>query len=154
MSADTLHEPANEPLQAAARARRRRSRRREGVQASASYNVTPRWSLTSSTLFDLSYYLTDRDLFISNFAVSPSTAVYRKSPYWTVASMSAGLQYKDECTIFSVTYTAGIKDPAAGTKERAQTLLVRLEFRSLGAVNARETLSGPSASGEGFAPAQ
>ncbi len=38
-------------------------RRREGLQASALYNVTPNWFVTGSVLFDLSHYLQVREFY-------------------------------------------------------------------------------------------
>jgi hypothetical protein len=41
-----------------------------------------------------------------------------------------------------VTYSSGLKDFASGTAERAQTVLVRLELRSLGSVGTATTVGG------------
>ena len=113
--------------------------RREGVQASAVYNVTPYWSLSGSAVLDLSHYLYDREAFIANFAISPTTAVYNRSP---VGSVGLAATYRDECTTFSVSYSSGLKEFASGTVERAQTVLVRLELRTLGAIGTQPTVGG------------
>jgi LPS-assembly protein len=113
--------------------------RREGISASAAYNLTPYWSLSGAALLDLSHYQADREAFITAFAKSPTTAVYNRS---TVGSLSLGATYRDECTTFSVSYSSGLKDFASGTAERAQTVLVRLELRTLGAIGTATSAGG------------
>jgi LPS-assembly protein len=118
------------------------SHRREGVQATASYNLTPYWSLTGTAILDLSHYLDDRQAFITSYLTNPATAVYNRSSYLSTGSVGVGATYRDECTTFSVTYSSGLKDFASGTTERAQTVLVRLELRTLGALGVNTTVGG------------
>jgi LPS-assembly protein len=121
--------------------------RREGLLTTASYNVTPRWAFSGSMIFDLDRYLTTRQQFADAFTVflaNPSIPepVYRRPSEWTPISTTLGVGYTDECTIFSVNYTRGIRQEsiAVGEKERVQTVLVRLELRSLGEINFRQNL--------------
>jgi LPS-assembly protein len=121
--------------------------RREGLLSTVSYNVTPRWNLTGTMIFDLDRYLTSRQTFTDAFNVflaNPGLPepVYRRPSEWTPISTSLGVGYTDECTIFSVNYTRGIRQEsiAIGEKERVQTVLVRLELRSLGELSFRQNL--------------
>ncbi len=80
---------------------------REGIAASASLKLTNNWSFTSSAVVDLDRHLQAKEALRQGvaFTTKPSTSRF------ALSSMSLGLQYKDECTIFSITYTAsGFRD--------------------------------------------
>lgn len=122
--------------------------RREGLLAASTYSITPNWFLTGSALFDLAHYLQKRELFASAltaYLAEPASATtaptYRNPNEWYVSSMSLGAGYRDECTTFSVMYTSTPIETANGTRERNQTLLLRLELRTLGQANFRQNLS-------------
>jgi LPS-assembly protein len=126
-------------------------RRREGFLTSAIYNVTPNWFVTGSTVFDMGRYLIDRDRYTLSYMLEsqtpggkPQNIVYQKSPYWTVGSMSLGAGYQDECTTLSMTYTSALKDNASGEKERTQTVLLRLELRTLGQASLSQNFGATS----------
>jgi LPS-assembly protein len=111
--------------------------RREGVVLSGSYRFADYWSVRGSVLYDLDKYLSDRV-----FAPTQST------PRWTLSSMQLGLNYKDECTIFDVVYTTSFRDTTEGTRQRTnQSLMFRLELRTLGAVNFRQAIGDQAANG-------
>ena len=131
---------------------------------SAAIGLTPRWSLTGSLLFDLDRYLTFRDTFAAAYtayaatiAANPlaqiSAPVYRRPSDYTPLSTSLGLQYMDECTTFGISYTASPREIAIsnGEKERVQTLLVRLELRTLGEANVKQSVGPVTSAGEGVA---
>jgi LPS-assembly protein len=141
--------------------------RREGVLTSATYNITPRWSIGTSFLFDLDRYLTSRDNFaaaytnfLANQIAWPSIhfdpPVYTRPSTLTPISTSLSLSYTDECTTFGITYSQSPREIAlaSGEKERVQTLLVRLELRTLGEANIRQNLGYSAAASEGVAGAQ
>ncbi|MDJ1159682.1 LPS-assembly protein LptD [Chelatococcus sp. SYSU_G07232] len=107
-------------------------RRREGLYTSAGLRLTPNWSLNGSVLFDLDRYLQDR-------LTNPTGA--RSTP-WSVAGLSLGVLYQDECTVFGITYSSSYKDAATGTKDRDTTVMLRLELRTLGEINISQNLSG------------
>lgn len=98
--------------------------RREGVLASARYNINKNYWVSASTLLQLDRHLWDKVLNTKTSVVYP-------------ASIGLGIGYKDDCTTFSVNYTNALQDVVNGTRSRNQTLLVRLELRTLGQVTVR-----------------
>ena len=131
-------------------------RRREGIQSSATYKVTPNWSVTGSVLLDLDRYLVARDTYINSYVTAlaagtdPSTIVYRHDGSITPTAYTLGAGYNDECTTLSVTYSLTPRDLATGTTESVRTLLVRLELRTLGQTNLTQSLNGSSISRDGI----
>lgn len=139
------------------------SHRREGLLTSASYNITPRWSVGGGLLFDLDRYITFRENFATNYAsylANPAAfttpPAYTRPSTLTPISTSLSLTYVDECTTFGLTYSASPREIALanGEKERVQTLLLRLELRTLGEVNLKQNLGYAPAGSEGIAGAQ
>jgi LPS-assembly protein len=128
-------------------------RRREGVLAGATWNITPNWFVSGTALLDLDRYLQNRDTFINQYLINPETAVYNRREAVTLTSLSLGFGYLDECTTFSVSYAMTPRDVAvtSGEKDRSHTLLVRLELRSLGEANIRQNIGGVDATQEGVA---
>lgn len=124
-------------------------RRREGLLASMRVNLSPNWYVSGSALLDLDRYLLDRENFIRAYQVNPATAVYNSSGT-TLASMSLGAGYEDECTTLSVVYTSILKDNSSGEKERNQTIMLRLELRTLGQASVSQAI-GSGAEQDGVA---
>jgi LPS-assembly protein len=102
--------------------------RREGVLASARYNINKNYWVSASTTLQLDRHLWDKTLNTKTSVVYP-------------ASIGLGFGYKDECTTFSVNYSNGLQEVVNGTRVRSQMLLVRLELRTLGEVAVRGSLS-------------
>jgi LPS-assembly protein len=138
--------------------------RREGLLTSATLNITPRWSVGAGFLFDLDRYLTSRQNYATNYAnylanvaTFPSfhfdAPVYTRPDTWTPISTSLTLSYVDECTTLGITYSQSPREIALsnGEKERIQTLLVRLELRTLGEANVRQNLGYVPGGQEGVA---
>ena len=75
---------------------------------------------------------------------SPTTAHYRRRDPLHLNQVSLGVGYMDECTTFSVNYIMTPRDDslASGERDRNQTLLFRLELRTLGAATVQQQLSG------------
>jgi LPS-assembly protein len=95
--------------------------RREGVGLSASYAIDTHWSISGSSLFSLSRYLTDNT-----------------APHDYLASYSAAATYHDECTDLSLQFIG--KDPlATGTTDSGQTIFLRLSLRTLGSIEAKQS---------------
>ena len=119
-------------------------RRREGLQASALYNITPNWFVTGSVLFDLSHYLQVREFYATaaqSYFLNPvgTAPIYDKSDKFYVSS--SGFGYRDECTTISLNYLSSPIETAAGLRERNQTFLLRIELRTLGEANFRQNLN-------------
>ncbi|MEH3146926.1 MAG: LPS-assembly protein LptD [Methylobacterium frigidaeris] len=121
-------------------------RRREGIQAAATYNITPNWFVSGSVLFDLSHYLQVRETYAAAadaYFLNPVGAapVYSHPTKWYPSSTGIGFGYRDECTTVSINYISSPIETASGLRERNQTLLLRLELRTLGEANLRQNLS-------------
>nr|WP_246742447.1 LPS-assembly protein LptD [Microvirga splendida] len=113
--------------------------RREGLLASARWDMTPNWFVTGSVLLDLDRYLVAREEI-----VAPGAAVFGRENVAYVAGMSLGLGYIDECTTFSVSYSITPRDVTltSGEREQNHTVAFSLELRSLGEVGYTQRLSG------------
>ncbi|MGL4810842.1 MAG: LPS-assembly protein LptD [Beijerinckiaceae bacterium] len=112
--------------------------RREGIAATAALKVTNNWSFISSAVVDLDRHLQAKEALRQGvtFATKPSTSRF------ALSSMSLGLQYKDECTIFSIVYTAsGFRDGYNGLTQPSRSILARLEFRTLGEIAFKQSLN-------------
>jgi len=117
--------------------------RREGLLASARWDMTPNWFVTGSVLLDLDRYLVAREN-IRIPSIDPGAAISQRENVGYVAGMSLGLGYIDECTTFSVSYSITPRDIAltSGEKEQNHTVAFSLELRSLGEVGYTQRLSG------------
>ncbi|KFG70163.1 LPS-assembly protein LptD [Microvirga sp. BSC39] len=118
--------------------------RREGLLASARWDMTPNWFVTGSLLLDLDRYLVAREAFAVPAVVAPGAAISRRENVGYVAGMSLGLGYIDECTTFSVSYSVTPRDVTftSGEREQNHTVAFSLELRSLGEVGYTQRLSG------------
>ena len=101
---------------------------RDGLTTTASYKFLDRWSVDGSLIVDLSRHYYD----IAN----------ETTPVFFPAGYSFGFGYKDECTTFTVRYSAGVSAPPyyytpngmliANPIIRTQTLMFQLVLRTLG----------------------
>lgn len=98
--------------------------RREGVLAAGRFNINKNYWVSASALLQLDRHLWDKVLNTKTSVVYPAT-------------LGFGLGYKDDCTTFSVNYINTLQDVVNGTRTRNQTLMVRLELRTLGQVTLR-----------------
>ncbi|GLS55998.1 LPS-assembly protein LptD [Methylobacterium gregans] len=121
------------------------SHRREGVTASATYNITPNWFLTGSALVDLTHYLDTRDLYataLTSYLANPTGTlpVYQNPGRFYLSGLSLGGGYQDECTTVSLNYIVSPIATALGTRERNQTVLLRVELKTLGEADLRQNV--------------
>lgn len=121
------------------------SHRREGVTASATYNITPNWFLTGSALVDLTHYLDTRDLYataLTGYLADPTGTlpVYQNPGRFYLSGLSLGGGYQDECTTVSLNYIVSPIATALGTRERNQTVLLRVELKTLGEADLRQNV--------------
>lgn len=100
-------------------------KRRQGLFGAASLNVTPRWSVHGSAVFDLSRELDN----------IPEDSIFTGSPLGLISGASIGARYRDECFVFDVAYASSYNDPTTGIKGRNDTILLRLELITLGQAN-------------------
>ena len=114
--------------------------RREGVAAQARIDVTPNWYLSGSVTLDLDHYMRN--------SVTPVSPLGQRDP--TISAFAIGAGYRDECTTLEVTYSSTPRQ-YSGAKDNVQTVLLRLELRTLGQASVTQNLSGAS-SADGVAP--
>lgn len=111
--------------------------RREGVAISGNLKLNTNWSVFSSTVLDLDRYLQTREAIAQGVSTAGGSNTRA-----SLSSLSVGLQYKDECTIFSVQYVAtGFKDAYGGVTTPSRALYVKLELRSLGELSFNQNLN-------------
>ncbi|PIU08811.1 MAG: LPS-assembly protein LptD [Methylobacterium sp. CG08_land_8_20_14_0_20_71_15] len=121
------------------------SHRREGITATATYNITPNWFVTGSALVDLTHYLDTRDLYADAFRSYLSNPVgiapiYQNPGRFYLSGMSFGGGYQDECTTVSLNYIVSPIATAIGVRERNQTVLLRVELKTLGEADLRQNV--------------
>jgi LPS-assembly protein len=114
---------------------------REGFLTALNVKLNQNWFVGGSALVDLDRDSVDRERFIAAYAASPKDAVYAKSAPFTVAGLTLGAGYEDECATFSVLYSSALKDTADGTRQRDQTVLFRIELKTLGQAAVSSSLS-------------
>ncbi len=120
--------------------------RREGVAVSGNIRLNTNWSVFSSAVLDLDRYLAAREAISQGIAITANSTKRA-----TLSSMSLGLQYKDECTIFSVQYVAsGFRDVNNGETRPSRAVFVKLELRSLGEINFQQNLNLTSTQRDGI----
>jgi LPS-assembly protein len=104
---------------------------REGVTGNVAYSFQDRWSVNGSLVVDFSRHYFD----------TPG----QTTPIFNPVGYSFGLGYKDECTTLNITYASNVSQPLAfqefpggpvftNPATRSQTLLIKLELRTLGDV--------------------
>ncbi|MDP4025686.1 LPS-assembly protein LptD [Methylobacterium sp. NEAU 140] len=134
------------------------SRYREGITASATYNITPNWFVSGSVLVDLTHYLDVRNTYndaLTSYIANPIGAVplYQNPGRFYVAGASFGGGYQDECTTVSVNYINSPIATATGVRERNQTVLLRVELKTLGEADLRQNV-GTATTSDGIASAR
>ena len=131
------------------------SHRREGITASMTYHITPNWFVTGSALVDLTHYLDVRDTYLASLANSLSAnsvalPTYPNGSKFYLSGLSIGAGYQDECTTVSLNYIDSPIATAIGVRERNQTVLLRVELKTLGEADLRQNLSS-STTADGIA---
>jgi LPS-assembly protein len=114
--------------------------RREGVVGRARLDVTPNWFLSGSVTVDLDHYMRNRP--------TPISPLGRRDP--SISGFAVGAGYRDECTTFEIAYSS-VPREFSGAKDNAQTILLRLELRTLGQASVSQNLAGAT-SQDGIAP--
>jgi LPS-assembly protein len=89
----------------------------------------------------------DLDHYMRN-SVTPVSPLGQRDP--TISAFAIGAGYRDECTTLEVTYSSTPRQ-YSGAKDNVQTVLLRLELRTLGQASVTQNLSGAS-SADGVAP--
>jgi LPS-assembly protein len=104
---------------------------REGLSGSVGYNFLTRWSVNGSLVLDMSRHYYD--------------TLGQTTPVLYPVGYTFGFGYKDECTTLNLTYSSNVSQPALfstfpggpvilNPSTRNQTLMIKLELRTLGDV--------------------
>jgi len=104
---------------------------REGFSGSLGYNFLTRWSVNGSLVVDMSRHYYD--------------TLGQTTPVLYPVGYTFGFGYKDECTTLNLTYSSNVSQPAIfstfpggptvlNPSTRNQTLMIKLELRTLGDV--------------------
>lgn len=130
-------------------------RRREGLYLNSSYGLNDNWRVTGGVLLDLDKYKYDRERYRDNLASFlagglTSAPIYPKTGVAQMSSMSLGLNYRDECTVFDVTYTRTFGDRQSGVRQDGQVLMFKLELRTLGQVTYKQNFGTAATSTDGI----
>ncbi len=128
---------------------------REGVTASATYNITPNWFVSGSLLVDLTHYLDVRNTYtdaLSSYLANPigTVPIYQNPGRFYLSGASFGGGYQDECTTVSLNYINSPIATATGVRERNQTVLLRVELKTLGEADLRQNV-GTATTADGIA---
>ncbi|GJD33700.1 LPS-assembly protein LptD [Methylobacterium aerolatum] len=131
---------------------------REGITAAATYNITPNWFVSGSVLMDLTHYLDVRNTYtdaLAGYLANPVGAapIYENPGRFYVAGASFGGGYQDECTTVTLNYINSPIATATGVRERNQTVLLRIELKTLGEADLRQNV-GIAATADGIASAR
>ncbi|MET0606783.1 MAG: LPS assembly protein LptD, partial [Beijerinckiaceae bacterium] len=114
--------------------------RREGILLSGNIRLNTNWSVSTTAIFDNDRYIAAREAItqgVQNVTGASSRAA--------LSTMAVGLQYKDECTIFSVQYvSSGYRDIYSGVSGPSRAIYVKLELRSLGEVGFSQGINSAS----------
>ena len=103
---------------------------REGLSVASKYNLTDRWWVSGSVVFDL-----------ARWKVVPNATRF------SIAATGAGIGYSDECTTMSFNYTNVFDQTsslAASRNVRNQTFMFQLNLRTLGDAGAKSNVGTPS----------
>lgn len=109
--------------------------RRQGLSASARYDLTKNYFLSGSVTFDMSRYLYNAltTTAIPNTTTLTGINVNGTAPLFSIAALGLGAGYKDECTSFLVNYSSVYQAQATtGLPARNQTIMLTLQLRTLG----------------------
>ena len=98
-------------------------KRRQGLSFGARYDFNKNYFVNGALQFDLSRHQYN----------NTGVVVYGTAPTFSVAGLSLGAGYQDECTTFTINYSSMYQvNSTTGLPGRNQTLLLSLQLRTLG----------------------
>ncbi len=112
--------------------------RREGVMASSRVRLDDNWYVFGGMSLDLAKHLAQQEI----AGVSGSTA---KTGRAALVGTALGAGYRDECTLVELVYSNSSRNAAEGTQDRVQTVMLRLELRTLGGTRFTQNLGNTAA---------
>jgi LPS-assembly protein len=102
----------------------------KGVIANTKLNLDKNWYVSAAALVDLDGYSAESELINGGLSANQGAQL---------GYLSLGAGYQDECTTFGIVYMDSAQS-ATGTRDRSQTVMLRLELRTLGAVNVSQNI--------------
>ncbi|MCJ2086532.1 LPS-assembly protein LptD, partial [Methylobacterium sp. E-005] len=110
---------------------------------------------TGSLLVDLTHYLDVRNTYqdaLTSYLANPvgTVPVYQNPGRFYLSGASFGGGYQDECTTVSLNYINSPIATATGVRERNQTVLLRVELKTLGEADLRQNV-GTATTADGIA---
>lgn len=111
---------------------------RNGFVTGVTVRPDPKWWASAALTFDLARYQRD------NGFPNVSGGV---DPWPSVPSFSLGAGYKDECTTIGLTYTNASGAAQGVASGRVQTVMLRLELRTLGGATVSQSIGSAAQEG-------
>lgn len=105
---------------------------REGLSANAKYKINDNFYTTGSVIFDLSRHYYNNTPAGGGFV--------GRAPVFSVAGLGAGIAYTDDGNTIMLNYTSIYQDNGYLTPTRNQTVMLRIELRSLGETSLKSSL--------------
>jgi LPS-assembly protein len=110
---------------------------RNGFVTGLTVRPDPNWWLSGSLSFDLARYQRDNGF---------PQAAGNSDPWPSIPGFAIGAGYKDECTTIGVTYSNSSGSSQGITNGRVQSVMLRLELRTLGGATISQSTSGSDSS--------
>ena len=110
---------------------------KNGFIAGLTVRPTPSWWATASLSFDVARYQRD-----NGFAQVAGAA----DPYPSIPGFSLGMGYRDDCTTLGITYSNSSGSSQGIMNGRVQTVMLRIELRTLGGVTVSQSTSATDSS--------
>lgn len=106
--------------------------RRQGLSASARYDVTKNYFVGGRVSFDMSRYLYNPT--VATLGATPLTGnIAGRAPVFSIATLGFNAGYSDECASLLIDYASGYNiEPITGQPARDQQIKVTLQLRTLG----------------------
>jgi LPS-assembly protein len=108
-------------------------KRRQGMSATARYDITKNYFVNGTVTFDMSRYLYNGETTAPFGTTFTGINLIGTAPVFSVAAIGFGAGYHDECTSLSINYSS-IYQPQSftGLPARNQTIMLSLQLRTLG----------------------
>ncbi len=107
-------------------------KRRQGLAASARYDLTKNYFLSSSVTFDMSRYLYNNVTNTLSKNTLAGVTTNGTAPVFSIAALGFGGGYHDECMTLSINYAQVYQQTSDGVPARNQFVYVTLNLRTLG----------------------
>lgn len=110
---------------------------RNGFTTGVTVRPDPKWWASASLSFDVARYQRD-----NGFTSVPGQV----DPFPSIPGFAIGAGYKDECTTIGVTYSNSSGSSQGITNGRVQTVMLRIELRTLGGATISQSTSSSDSS--------